>query len=165
MDCKKANELCLEYGELDQSRQGELESHFRVCPVCEAEFKKYCTCLQDYRKFTQAVGEEEDFSAFWSRLCRKLHRPSLPERMVQSWSGLLAWFNRSVWGPVPVYALATVALIAFLAVLPLVQNGQSVAANRSSFRSNLVVERFEPMRANTQGSMTTYTFAQLGTSK
>jgi hypothetical protein len=161
MDCKKANELCLEYWELDQSRQGELESHFRVCPECGTEFKTYCNCLQIYREFAKAVTEEDNSFNYWNRLCKKLHRPSLSERLNQRLSGLLKWFNRSVWGPVPVYAVATVALVAFLAVLPLVQNGQSVATNRSSFRSNLVVERFEPMRANTQGSMTTYTFAQL----
>jgi hypothetical protein len=161
MDCKKAKALCLEYWELDQSRQGKLKSHFQLCPKCETEFKTYCNCLEVYREFTKSAPVEESLTAYWTTLSRRLRQPSLSERVTQRVNGILGWFNRSVWGPVPVYALATVALVAFLAVLPLVQNGQSVAANRSRFRSNLVVERFEPMRANTQGSMTTYTFAQL----
>src|SRR4030067_3558658 len=156
MDCKKAKALCLEYWELDQSRQGELKSHFQLCPNCDNEFNNYCHCLGAYRGLTEPDLTEESFSTYWTALVRKLRQPSLTEKVSQGFKGILGWFNRSVWGPVPAYALATVALIAFLAVLPLVQNGQSWAANPPSFRSNLVGERFEPMRADTPGGTDTY---------
>ena len=160
MNCNKAKKSHLTYWEQSPARQKELEAHLQDCPSCRHSFQQLSSAIQIFQKTLRPVEKPEDFAPYWHRLSRHLVRPGWPERIGEQIKSIAGLINRSILGPVPAYAVAGVVVMAILVIIPLTRSSKSLLSSASHFRSNLVVEQFEPNWANTQDGLTVYTLAQ-----
>lgn len=160
MNCHKAKKLETLFWEQSKTCQEELNLHWQNCPECGASFQNLANSIELCRQNLQTEEKLEDFSHYWHKLSPHLVKPTWPEIAGQKIRGAISLASRSIWGPVPAYAVVGMVLIAFFAILPISQNGISILKPATAFKSSLVVERFEPNGANSKDGLTVYTLAQ-----
>jgi|GEM_PF-5208556 len=160
MNCKKAKKLGTLFWEQSNTCQEELNLHWQDCPECGASFQNLANSIELCRKNLQSEEKLEDFSHYWSKLSKRLVKPSWSESLTQWTRNAISLISRPIWGPVPAYAVVGMVIIAVFAILPISQNSISALRPASAFRSSLVVERFEPNGANSKDGLTVYTLAQ-----
>ncbi len=160
MNCKIAKKLHLTYWEQSPTKQKEIDSHLQACLECQESFHQVKNIVELCRKSLIVEEKLDDLEHYFDRLNKRLVKLSWSQRLKERILSTTGIINRSVWGPVPAYAVAAVALLAVIIVLPLSQSGKSLLSTQAAFRSNLVVEPFEPMRAIAKDGMTIYTLAQ-----
>jgi hypothetical protein len=160
MNCNKAKKSGILFWERPEPEQKELQDHWQECPECRESFQALANSIELCRQNLQSEEKLEDFSHYWSRLPRRLVKPSWSESLAQWTRNAISLISRSIWGPVPAYAVVGMVIIAVFAILPISQNSISALRPASAFRSSLVVERFEPNGANSKDGLTVYTLAQ-----
>ncbi|MCI0531733.1 MAG: zf-HC2 domain-containing protein [candidate division Zixibacteria bacterium] len=155
MDCQKAKNLLLLYWELSGSQQERINAHLKNCSGCEKEFASLNHSLQVLRKTAQVDYPSDAWSDYWNRLSRQLTKPTLVESIRDRFKSFFSPLSRPVWGPVPVYAFATIAILIALIAVPISRNSNLNPVQ--PLASNITIEQNEPVLASSRGTLTVYT--------
>ena len=156
MNCKKAKKLGILFWEQSKTCQEELDLHWQNCPECGASFQNLAKVLKLCRQNLQLEEKPEDFSHYWSRLCRSLVKPAWSEKMGQKIKDIFALVSRSIWGPVPAYAVAAVLILITAAVFPLSKGTRPLTFQTLPAKYSLVIGQHELTSATSQGGLTVY---------
>jgi anti-sigma factor RsiW len=160
MNCNRVKKLQFTYWEQSTARQKEFDSHLQACPECQKSFHQIGSLVDLCRKSVTAEEKLDDFQHYYARLGKRLVKLNWLQRLRERILITAGMINRSVWGPVPAYAVVAVILLAVVVVLPLSQSGESMLSTQSAFSNSLILEPLEPMRATSEDGMTIYVLAQ-----
>ena len=156
MNCKRAKKSIFLYWELPFLRQKQLDSHLERCPGCKEEFHTLSSSIQVCRQAARVEDKPETWSGYWGRLSRRLVKPSLGESVLQKLSSTVSIFNRSVWGPVPAYAVIAGVLLLTVAIFPVSKTSNKGLLTSSQFKNGPALTNLELVSATSQGSLTVY---------
>ena len=159
MNCNKAKKLEILFWEQSQTCQEELNLHWQNCPECGASFQNLAKAIELCRQNLPSEERLEDFSHYWSRVSKRLVKPSWSERWGQRIKSVVTLVNRSIWGPVPAYAVAAVLILIAAAVFPLSKGTKSITLQALQTKYNLVVGQHELVSATARGGLTVYALA------
>lgn len=160
MNCKRAKKLLLLHGELPKASQQELNLHLQSCNHCTQEFRALQNSVQLCRAGLKEEEPKELWSGYWERLSRRLHKPSFTEIWGQRVKSGLGLVSRSVWGPVPAYAVVAAVLLLSIVIWPISKSDRTRLAGSSPSANSLVVSQGELVSATSQGSVTVYLVAR-----
>jgi len=159
MNCKKAKKLGTLFWEQSNVCQEELNLHWQDCPECGASFQNLANSIELCRQNLQSEQKLEDFSHYWHKLSKRLVRPTWPEMAGQKIKGTLSLVSRSIWGPVPAYAVAAVLILIAVTVIPLSKGTKPLTFRTLQAKYSLVIGQHELVSATARGGLTVYALA------
>ena len=159
MNCKKAKKSGILFWEQPEPEQKELQDHWQECPECRESFQTLANSIELYRQNLQSEEKLEDFSHYWHKLSKHLVKPTWPEMAGQKIKGALSLVSRSIWGPVPAYAVAAAVILIAVAVLPFSKGTRPGSFPTLENKYNLVIGQHELVSATARGGLTVYALA------
>ncbi len=156
MNCKKAKKSGTLFWEQPEPEQKELQDHWQECPECRESFQTLANSIELCRQNLQSEEKLEDFSHYWHKLSKRMIKPSWSESLTHWTRNAINLISRSIWGPVPAYAVAAVLILIAAAVFPLSKGTKPLTFQTLQAKYSLVIGQHELTSATSQGGLTVY---------